>query len=494
MPRPEKWTLADVLDFEALVAADERSADPAAVAARDARLWQEQIAPNLTAEEATDRRVVFHRWLNARRTGELLPGKWLNTTWNCLTGGALLGGLVFGFAVASTALYYAGERPVNVAVFVGVTVGVQWILLLWSLLVILFRGVRAASQQLLVRLGESIGQMLANAAEHLSGEQRLRLRAEAVSLRQLAGRNLRLLCWPPLLALQLFGIWWNCGVFFALLMRVLFTDVAFGWESTVAQSPHGMSALVHALATPWTWYFPGACPTLEQVEQSWFHYQSGVGALDRGATASWWPWLVGIILVYGLLPRAALRFYFSVQSNRDLRQVSFDEPRHRAAWYRLTGPVIHSNRPPQEGASSHGAPGGSPARARAEAGCLLIDSSLAGARTEIEQWVTAQFGWRLACREVVEIDYPSGNDDALTRLAAALPKAPCWLIAVPAPFTAFSAFTQFIERIGPGAGFVLIVALDEHGKPKAPDPEWTRYWSDFLRAEASDCVPFSYTP
>ncbi|MEI9897669.1 MAG: hypothetical protein WDN28_28370 [Chthoniobacter sp.] len=49
--------------------------------------------------------------------------------------------------------------------------------------------------------------------------------------------------------------------------------------------------------------------------------------------------------------------------------------------------------------------------------------------------------------EVVEIDLPSGNDEALARLAAALPQAPRWLIAVPAPFTAFSAFTQFLARL-----------------------------------------------
>ena len=109
--------------------------------------------------------------------------------------------------------------------------------------------------------------------------------------------------------------------------------------------------------------------------------------------------------------------------------------------------------------------------------------------------MTAQLGWRLASSEVVEIDYPSGNDAALARLAGALPQAPCWLVAVPAPFTAFSAFTQFIARIGAGhEGIVLVIALDEYGKPKAPDAEWTRYWSDFLRAEKPGCATLSYTP
>ena len=501
MRRPETWTLADVLDFEALVAADERAPDPAAIATRDARLWQEQIAPQLPPGESANRPVIFHRWLEARRANETLPGTWLTTGWRMLAGGAVVAGLVLGFLIAGGALYYAGARPVNVAVFLAITVGVQWLLLAWSLLVILSRGFRAASQRLLVRLGESTGQWLASALEQLSGSKRMRLRAEVATLRQLAGRNLQLLRWPPWLALQGFGIAWNLGVLAALLARVVFTDVAFGWESTSAQGPDGMHALASAFAAPWTWLAPKACPTLEQVEHSWFHYQSGVAALDRVATASWWPWLVGFILVYGLLPRAALWFYFWTQSRGGLRQLTFDEPRHRAAWYRLTGPVVHTHQPPHTDVLSPHGQASPSAAPRAEAGCLLMASPLAGGRAEIERWVTAQLGWRLACSEVVEIDYPSGNDAALARLAAALPQAPCWLVAVPAPFTAFSAFTQFVARIGQitnssagRAGFVLVVALDDHGKPAAPDAEWTRYWSDFLHVEASGCATLSYTP
>ena len=501
MPRPEKWTLADRLDFEALVVADERAADPAAIAARDARLWHEQIAPQLSVEEQADRSIVFHRWLEARRGSEMLPGKWFTSALHWFNAGAILGGLVLGFAVASGALYYAGERPVNIAVFLALTVGVQWVLLLWTLVTILSSGIRATSQRLLARIGEGLGQLLASATGHLSGVQRLRLQADLTTLRQLSGRNLQPLVWTPLVALQSFGVFWNAGVLIALIARVVFTDVAFGWESTVANSPYGMHAIVQALATPWLLIGINFCPTLEQVEHSWFHYQSGMAALDRGATASWWPWLLLFVLVYGMFPRALLRTYFRTRLRLSMRQLSFDEPRHRAAWHRLTGPLIQSNRPPHEGALPHDAAAIPKAAAQAEAGCVLVASSLAGVRAEVEQWVTRHLGWRLACSEVVEIDYPSGNDDALARFAAALPQAACWLVVVPAPFTAFSAFTQFLARVDKlaestpkSAGFILVIALDEQGKPATPNAEWARYWSDFLRAEATGCATLNYTP
>ena len=224
--------------------------------------------------------------------------------------------------------------PVNVAIFLAITVGVQMApLIAWSLLVIVSRQFsRAASHSgCSCASAASIGQWLASALEHLSAPKRMRLRAEAATLRQLAGRNLQLLRWPPWLALQGFGISWNLGVLAALLARVVFTDVAFGWESTSAQGPDGMHALASAFAAPWTWFAPDACPNLQQVQHSWFHYQSGVAALDRAATASWWPWLIGFILVYGLLPRTALWLYFWTQSHAGLRKLMFDEPRHRAA-------------------------------------------------------------------------------------------------------------------------------------------------------------------
>jgi hypothetical protein len=323
----------------------------------------------------------------------------------------------------------------------------------------------------------------------------MRLRAEAATLRQLAGRNVKLVKWPPWLALQGFGIAWNVGVLLALLARVVFTDVAFGWESTAAQGPGGMHAIAQALAAPWTWFAPGACPTLAQVEQSWFHYQSGVGALDRAATASWWPWLVGVTVVYGLLPRTLLWLYFWSHLRGGLRNLHFDEPRHRAAWHRLTGPVIRASRAAADETPLPGAPTKLVMPRRDEAGCLLIASPLAALRPEIERWVGAQLGWRLACSEIVEIDFPSGNDAALARLAAVLPQAPCWLIAVPAPFTAFSAFAQFVSRIGDGReGFVLVVGIGADEKPRQPDADWMRYWSDLLRAEGIGCATLSYAP
>src|SRR4030095_7188610 len=112
----------------------------------------------------------------------------------------------------------------------------------------------------------------------------MRIHGQAAALRHLAGRNGQLLLWPPILALQGFGIAWNVGVIAALLLRMVFTDIAFGWESTWVKSPEVPHALVRDFPLPWTWFLPEACPTLDQMNQTWFRYASGIKELGSDVT------------------------------------------------------------------------------------------------------------------------------------------------------------------------------------------------------------------
>ena len=39
--------------------------------------------------------------------------------------------------------------------------------------------------------------------------------------------------WPVFILAQIFGVWFNLGVLGTTFMKVLGSDVAFGWQSTV---------------------------------------------------------------------------------------------------------------------------------------------------------------------------------------------------------------------------------------------------------------------
>jgi hypothetical protein len=496
VPDSRPWTLADVLDFEALLHTDE-GADPKTLHDRDQRLFHEHIAQSISEQDAEDRSVVFHRWLEARRADKertVLPGTWLMNGLRALGGIAVCAGLLLGFSTAMAALYYSGSRPVNVSVFLAVTVFIQWVLLLWGLIVWVSRGFRQSASRALVRLASAVGTWLAGVTDHLPGEQRMRVQGQAAALRHLAGRNGELLRWPPIIALQGFGIAWNVGVLAALLLRVIFTDVAFGWESTWARGPEVAHAVVRTLAAPWTWFAPEACPTLEQVRQSWFHYMSGVGVLDRAATVSWWPWLVAMIVVYGLMIRLGLFLWARLSLARALRAVDFHEPRHLEPWLRIGGRVIESES--ERGNEKPVPVAGELAkisRAEAAPGSVLVDRSLSPVRDSLERWVEDRLGWKVTFCEVIEADYPSGNNQPMEAFGRALASAPRWLLFLPAPFTAFAAVAQFLaaaktrepERSKVERG-VVIVSLDGAGRAIPPSPEWARYWRDFLRTESPD--------
>lgn len=496
VPDLRSWTLADVLDFEALLHVDE-DADPKTLHDRDQRLFREHIAKSLSEAEAEDRSIVFHRWLEARRADKerpLFPGTWLMNGLRALGAIAVTSGLLLGFSAALGALFYSGSRPVNVAVFLAVTVFIQWVLMFWALVVWISRGFRQSASRALVRFASSVGTWLAGATDQLPGEQRMRVHGQAAALRHLAGRNGELLCWPPILALQGFGIAWNIGALAALLLRVIFTDVAFGWESTWARGPEVAHSIASTLAIPWTWFAPGACPTLEQVRHSWFHFMPGTDVLDRAATISWWPWLVGMIVVYGLLIRLGLLLWARLSLARSLRSVDFHEPRHLAPWLRIGGRVIESD---QERDDEAPAPLvdelATLSRTEAAPGCVLIDRSLSAVRESLEEWVQKQLGWKVAFSAAVEADFPSGNEATMETLKSILASAPRWLVFLPAPFTAFAAISQFLaiakgrepERSKIERG-VVIVSLDGTGKVVPPSPEWARYWRDFLRTESPD--------
>ena len=127
------WQLADLIDYEFFLDADERQGS-ADLHARDREIFTRDIAPALPAIAAgepvpkAERRAVLRRWTDARRrqlkSGSddpdetLLPGE----AFAQVRGGvaATLGvlGLAIGWTAAAAALAYsAGAEPINAFVF-----------------------------------------------------------------------------------------------------------------------------------------------------------------------------------------------------------------------------------------------------------------------------------------------------------------------------------------------------------------------------------------
>jgi hypothetical protein len=215
--------------------------------------------------------------------------------------------LLSGMGAAAVLLRYEGERLINISAFLGVLVG----------------------GQLLALIGLGAFQVIFR--HRPAGLQRWIMPA---SLRQA-----RLLYsfsawrWRVFADVQTGGLFFNLGVVLATLGKVVTQDLAFGWATTLQVNGEDIHRLVRTLSAPWGGW---ATPTAEQIDQSRIVLKDGLASIDAASTASWWPFLILCVLVYGALPRMVLALAGQWRQHICLRYPPFHHPGARRLTLSLT--------------------------------------------------------------------------------------------------------------------------------------------------------------
>ena len=92
---------------------------------------------------------------------------------------------------------------------------------------------------------------------------------------------------------QTVGLGFAAGTILATLGFVVFTDLAFGWSTTLDVEAAPVHRVVAAFAKPWAAIWPAAAPTLDLVETSRYFRVSPdvphVHFIDPVAYGAWWP-------------------------------------------------------------------------------------------------------------------------------------------------------------------------------------------------------------
>ncbi|MGH8578764.1 MAG: DUF2868 domain-containing protein [Gammaproteobacteria bacterium] len=117
--------------------------------------------------------------------------------------------------------------------------------------------------------------------------------------------------WMGLLWSQQFAVAFNLGALIGCVHLIIFSDLAFGWSTTLDVEGAFFHRVVSALALPWASWFPEAVPSKELVEASkYFRFKQGVGIhtpedlrMQAQFLGSWWSFLLACLFTYGLLPR-----------------------------------------------------------------------------------------------------------------------------------------------------------------------------------------------
>lgn len=302
---------------------------------------------------------------------------------------AVLGVLV-GAAVAGVALGYEGRYPVNLFTLLGVLVGIPLLLLVLTLLLLPGRlpGLGAVQS---VAAGMNLGRWMGAALDRLLGAELFApgvLGSGSVS----AFSRWQLVVFSQWLALGFFA-----GALAVALLRVTFTDLAFGWSTTLELDSDLVYRLVSSLSAPWAAWLPQAAPDAALVEASrYYRLEEGGMALPRVARlGNWWPFVLMTMLVYGALPRLLLLLVAAWRLRRATIALLLDDPEVAALLDRLETPLVALGGDVEEDTLEPGQ-GELPAPREAPSaeGLLLMVWNRALEPDAARQWLSEQHGVR----------------------------------------------------------------------------------------------------
>src|SRR5688572_24943002 len=272
-------------------------------AAIDVPLWLEADKVTPYSERARrDREIARHVPNNGRGIARVRAW-WQHTSKSAGTGARLgrlrtlvtiamaAAGSIAGVAVALAAFAYDGSQPVNVVRLLLLLVGVQLVLLALTLLLLPGRVPGLSHvQDLLTALNP--GAWAAGVYAKLAHARPDVARLFDVHAARPAAR--RFVKWQLLYWSQTAAVMFNVAALVTAVMLVTFSDLAFGWSTTLDVPAATANRIVQAIASPWASFAPLAVPSPELVEQSQFFRleRADVAAGAARALGAWWPFTV----------------------------------------------------------------------------------------------------------------------------------------------------------------------------------------------------------
>lgn len=246
----------------------------------------------------------------------------------------------FGSGLATAALRYDGQYPVNVVPVFALLVGLPLALLLGSLLLIPSRlPLLGAVQDAVASI--NIGNLAAALIDRAGGATR-----DGPTLAWGAGRRgplARMAKWQVLTLSQLAGLSFSLAATGTAFALVVVTDLAFGWSTTLDVTADQARTITNAIAWPWGSWLTQAVPSTDLVADSrFFRLSHASPPVPPGRLTGWWPFLLMSLLTYGALPRAALLVIAGFRLRAATRGALLDDAGVRALLDRMDSVSLDS--------------------------------------------------------------------------------------------------------------------------------------------------------
>lgn len=244
---------------------------------------------------------------------------------------------LLGITVMASFLYYTGQKAVNVLSFFLTFIVVQWCFLLISF----FLHQKPTQSPCFFFIKRTINFLSQKIIKQAHTQKREELHLLLGILWQKS--DFIALLKPYIFVLQQkVALVFNLGLLFILSLKIIGTDLAFGWQSTLHLTSEGIFRLVQILSAPWAWTgFP--TPNMAQIIGSKITLKDGIFHLFQSDLASWWPFLAMSLISYVFLPRCILLVYALVQERRTLTRFSQNNRHCKNILQRMQSPVVESH-------------------------------------------------------------------------------------------------------------------------------------------------------
>ena len=318
---------------------------------RDREIARSQDLLPLPSSRAGRLRVLDDWWRQVRATPDFaMPddGSTLTLDRARRVGGFLLflAGLLLGTAVAAAALHYDGSAPVNLISVLAVLVLVPGIMLLFTLLLLPGR-VRGLGWLQDVLVTFSPGQWLSAwfGRRYGNAQQGWYARSQDAADYRGIGK------WQVVVYSQVFAVGFFVAALATLLALVTFSDLAFGWSTTLDVEPARVARWTGAVSQPWASLAPTAAPDAELVLQSQFFRAERLRPEQVTGLGDWWPFVLLAVACYGLLPRLLLLALGWWRLRRAEQELLLGNPQVIKLFERLATPLVQHRVDSEEAAA-----------------------------------------------------------------------------------------------------------------------------------------------
>jgi hypothetical protein len=371
-------------------------------------------------------------------------------------------GILIGASTAGGYLLYFGREPVNPFWFF------LWLVLV-PLLISAVILVLAAAWHDWSGPGALARWLVGVICQRLPGGARSAWQAWSGIFARHRDRHARLAVLPLLGITQRAACGFALGALGTLWLRVVFTDMAFGWQSSAGWKMETWHGIAQVIAAPWAWWMPEGCPTLEQVRDSHFTYAGGMKDIAPGASQAWWPFLAASLAVWGVGVRSAIILFIGWHERRALREPDFSHSDANALHRALTGPLFEGQ-PSTGGLEIPDAAARTAAHAGGRAWLVLAPDSEPADRSVAGRAVAAALGGTATEVKTIAVDDPGANAGLLAELRTSSAPIAVLLPAGRDPILAIKKTLAAIVEASTGRECVVLL----HG-PAQRVPLWRKF-------------------